>query len=69
LFQEGNALNDNQIIEIGTILIFDERIFRSKSFPSVSDIFSSKTCPFEEFFINLTQFDISDIRGEYVDVK
>jgi hypothetical protein len=46
LFQEENVLNDNQIIEIRTILIFNERIFRSKSFPSVSDIFSSKTCPF-----------------------
>jgi hypothetical protein len=46
LFQEENVLNDNRIIGIGTILIFDEEMFQSKSFPSVSDGFSFRTCPF-----------------------
>jgi hypothetical protein len=69
LFQEKNALNDNQIIGIVTILIFDEGIFQSKSFSSVSDIFSFKTCPFEKLFINLPQLSISDIREEHLDAK
>jgi hypothetical protein len=70
IIQEKNTLIDYQFVETETALIFDEGIFQSKCFPSVSDGFPFKMCPFEHFFMNVPRFVTPDLRNEQcIDTK